>query len=128
MGIGQVLQEGFRRGQAYQFYDHRKVCRAPVSQAHRIKKQLDEIQDQYETAQRDADLYAADRLNVDDVSSLDRIAQRLYGISYDALVQQRNTNQAIIDEYHQLYSDTYNELNSVEEESTNIIIHNNCQY
>lgn len=95
-----------------------------VAQNDDIKKQLDEIQDQYETAQRDADLYAADRLNVDDVSSLDRIAQRLYGISYDALVQQRNTNQAIIDEYHQLYSDTYNELNSVEEESTNSYVDN----
>lgn len=95
-----------------------------VAQNDDIKKQLDEIQDQYETAQRDADLYAADRLNVDDVSSLDRIAQRLYGISYDDLVQQRNTNQAIIDEYHQLYSDTYNELNSVEEESTNSYVDN----
>ena len=34
------------------------------------------------------------------------------------------TNQAIIDEYHQLYSDTYNELNSVEEESTNSYVDN----
>lgn len=90
-----------------------------ASQNYDINKQLDEIQAQYEKEQRNADLYASEGLSVDDVSSLDSIAQRLYGISYDALVQQRNTNQAIIDEYHQLYSDTYNELNSVEEESTN---------
>ena len=95
-----------------------------ASQNYDINKQLDEIQAQYEKEQRNADLYASEGLSVDDVSSLDRIAQRLYGISYDALVQQRNTNQAIIDEYHQLYSDTYNELNSVEEESTNSYVDN----
>lgn len=95
-----------------------------ASQNYDINKQLDEIQAQYEKEQRNADLYASEGLSVDDVSSLDRIAQRLYGISYDALVQQRNTNQAIIDEYHQLYSDTYNDLNSVEEESTNSYVDN----
>ena len=95
-----------------------------ASQNYDINKQLDEIQAQYEKEQRNADLYASEGLSVDDVSSLDSIAQRLYGISYDALVQQRNTNQAIIDEYHQLYSDTYNELNSVEEESTNSYVDN----
>lgn len=95
-----------------------------ASQNYDINKQLDEIQAQYDKEQRNADLYATEGLNVDDVSSLDRIAQRLYGISYDALVKQRNANQAIIDEYHQLYSDTYNELNSVEEETTNDYVDN----
>lgn len=48
-------------------------------------------------------------------SALD-MAMQMFGLSYDDLVKTRDQNQVIIDEYYQLYQDTYNELNSTEEE------------
>lgn len=50
-----------------------------------------------------------------DAPTLNSIAASLYGLSYDELVAQRDRNQQIIDEYHQLYEDTHNELNNTNE-------------
>lgn len=44
------------------------------------------------------------------------IAIQKFGLSYDDLVKTRDQNQVIIDEYYQLYEDTYNELNAAEDE------------
>lgn len=87
-----------------------------VRQNDDLQKQLNEIQKQYDIAQEQAGLYEAEGLDVNEVSSLDKIAMRLYGMSYDNLVKQKESNQKIIDEYHQLYSDTYEAMNPTESE------------
>lgn len=88
-----------------------------AAQNYDIDNQLKAIQDIYDKKKEDsilnADLYAAEGYDFDKNVSLNSIANDLYGLSYDDLVKQRSENQQIIDDYHQLYEDTYNELNNV---------------
>lgn len=79
-----------------------------------VQKQIDEVNKRY-TSQMDdqnlLDMYSAEGISV---PTMNDIAMQLYGLSYDDLVKTRDENQKIIDEYHQLYEDTYNEINPSE--------------
>lgn len=82
-----------------------------------IKNQLEYIE---KTAQKNIDAFKVDSAYSDsDInlqSELNWVANKTYGLSYDELVKTYNDNQQIIDEYHQLYVDTYNELSDTEDE------------
>ncbi|MBQ7783491.1 MAG: phage tail tape measure protein, partial [Oscillospiraceae bacterium] len=52
--------------------------------------------------------------SVNDINSqINLFALNEFGLSYKALLDIKQHNQQIIDEYHQLYEDTYNELNDI---------------
>lgn len=52
--------------------------------------------------------------NVEDPNSqINLYCKANFGLSYKALQETQAENQQIIDDYHQLYEDTYNELNNV---------------
>ena len=82
-----------------------------------IKNQLEYIE---KAAQKNIDAFKVDSAYSDsDInlqSELNWVANKTYGLSYDELVKTYNDNQQIIDEYHQLYVDTYNELSDTEDE------------
>ncbi len=52
----------------------------------------------------------------DEHSQLNAFCEIEFGLSYAELEKIRDQNQVIIDEYYQLYQDTYNELNAAEDE------------
>ena len=52
----------------------------------------------------------------DEHSQLNAFCEMEFGLSYAELEEIRDQNQVIIDEYYQLYEDTYNELNAAEDE------------
>lgn len=52
----------------------------------------------------------------DEHSQLNAFCEIEFGLSYAELEKIRDQNQVIIDEYYQLYEDTYNELNAAEDE------------
>lgn len=52
----------------------------------------------------------------DEHSQLNAFCEVEFGLSYAELEEIRAQNQVIIDEYYQLYEDTYNELNAAEDE------------
>lgn len=52
----------------------------------------------------------------DEYSQLNAFCEMEFGLSYAELEKIRDQNQVIIDEYYQLYEDTYNELNAAEDE------------
>ena len=52
----------------------------------------------------------------DKESQLNLFCKAEFGLSYAELEEIRDQNQVIIDEYYQLYDDTYNELNAAENE------------
>lgn len=50
----------------------------------------------------------------DPKAQINLFAETEFGISYKDLLETQSKNQQIIDDYHQLYEDTYNELNGIE--------------
>ena len=52
--------------------------------------------------------------SVDPNSDINLFSEYEFGISYSDMIKTRDENQRIIDEYYQLYSDTYNELHAAE--------------
>lgn len=56
-------------------------------------------------------------IDIDDPNSdINLFSKYELGISYSDMIKTRDENQKIIDEYYQIYQDTYNELNATEEE------------
>lgn len=82
-----------------------------AGQNYDLNNQIKEIDDRYAEQMGDQDL-----INMYSAPTKNDIAIQKFGLSYDDLVKTRDQNQVIIDEYYQLYEDTYNELNAAEDE------------
>lgn len=87
-----------------------------AGQNYDLNNQIKEIDDRYAEQMGDQDLI--NMYNEEGISAPTKndIAIQKFGLSYDDLVKTRDQNQVIIDEYYQLYEDTYNELNAAEDE------------
>lgn len=87
-----------------------------AGQNYDVQKRIDEVDDFFTKQMNNPDLvnmYKEEGINA---PTKNDIAIQKFGLSYDDLVKTRDQNQVIIDEYYQLYEDTYNELNAAEDE------------
>ena len=87
-----------------------------AGQNYDLNNQIKEIDDRYAEQMGDQDLI--NMYNEEGISAPTKndMAMQMFGLSYDDLVKTRDQNQVIIDEYYQLYQDTYSELNAAEDE------------
>lgn len=87
-----------------------------AGQNYDVQKRIDEVDDFFTKQMNDPDLVNMYKEEGISAPTKNDIAIQKFGLSYDDLVKTRDQNQVIIDEYYQLYEDTYNELNAAEDE------------
>ena len=87
-----------------------------AAQNYDVQKRIDEVDDFFTKQMNDPDLVNMYKEEGISAPTKNDIAIQKFGLSYDDLVKTRDQNQVIIDEYYQLYEDTYNELNAAEDE------------
>lgn len=87
-----------------------------AAQNYDVQKRIDEVDDFFTKQMNDPDLVNMYKEEGISAPTKNDIAIQKFGLSYDDLVKIRDQNQVIIDEYYQLYEDTYNELNAAEDE------------
>lgn len=87
-----------------------------AAQNYDVQKRIDEVDDFFTKQMNNPDLVNMYKEEGISAPTKNDIAIQKFGLSYDDLVKTRDQNQVIIDEYYQLYEDTYNELNAAEDE------------
>ncbi len=76
-----------------------------------------DIDEQIKSAENALSLHNSANANPEGIKTpdmtLDDFCEKNYGLSYQELLETKNQNQKVIDGYHELYEETYNEIDDV---------------